>query len=155
MGRRPKGAPKDIPLGPNQLTEKQAHLLAWVYLEGYKELDRSEITWSPKAYLRKSPTKSEAATLSKRVNTLIEHGLLHRHGRTIEITSGGKNLLYIYALEKPDAARSKRLSIRLGLDETVQDLGAYSKVFLALTKYRGGESGLSAQEAQELTNLEC
>lgn len=141
---RPKGAP----FATTRLTPKQFDLLTWVYLAGYRDVGNSQITWSPQAYIGRSPSRSESATLSKRVSTLVDHELLSRWGRDLKLTNEGTRLLRLYVLENPDEPGNRILSIRLNLDEDIQTLGAYSKVQKALRDYQT-DMKLSQEEANK------
>jgi hypothetical protein len=141
--------PEAAPVGITRLTPKQFDLLAWVYRKGYKGIgQRSPIVWSPKTYMGRSLSRSEAATLSKRVKTLVEHGLLTMHGRELNITDDGINRLRIYALEHPNKKGVSALLIRLDLDDILQVLGAYSKVIRAFKDYRNA-MGLTEEEVDK------
>lgn len=107
MGRRRKGVPKDLPLGITRLTINQYtllfHILVHTYMgpgDGKLRVWREyPVTWSPKAVLGKSPTKNEAAGLSRRLSVLVKHGLVEKRGRMVNVTTYGKTMLRSYALE--------------------------------------------------------
>lgn len=109
MARPRKGTPKGIPPDLSELTDKQADLMAWVYEASGGE----KVVWSAKAYLGRSPTRSEAATLSGRLKSLVGHGVLSRTGRDIEVTSVGRMFLYTYVMKNRSTWRMEKLSIRL------------------------------------------
>lgn len=117
MGRPPKSL-EGIPPSLEKLTDKQAELLAWVYWEGIG----GTTLWSAKAYLGRSPTKSEAATLSKRVASLVEQGALLRNGRYIKLTQEGWVLLYNYASGNQDNPAFKALPIAMELERIGEEL---------------------------------
>ena len=140
MGRRPKGLPKDISLGINRLTEKQGDLLAWVYHAGYIDASRSEVVWSAKAYLGRSPTQSEAATLTKRMQTLELHELVRRSERLVMLTEEGRWLLYAYAVEPPKNWAKQRLIASLERDKATRELEAYNDFLIATAQHCAGDS---------------
>lgn len=123
MGRPPK-ALKGIPPSIETLTDKQADLLAWIYWE---EIGGATL-WSTKAYLGRSPTKSEAATLSKRVASLVEQGVLFRNGRYIKLTQEGWVLLYNYASGNQDNPAFKALPIAMELERISEELDSFSDI---------------------------
>lgn len=136
MGRPPKNAPKDAPLVLDQLTEKQADLLGWVYDKGEKNEWVSTITWSAKAYLDRSPSNSEAATLSKRVNTLVDYGLLKRQERVLELTETGTAELYRYAQKNSKSLRFRILALRLEVEKTAQEVRVLSTLNLLVRRHQ-------------------
>ena len=107
MGRRPKNAPKDVPLGPpKKLTQKQFELLAHILIKSWGAPQEHKLTqkdrpvvWSGKAFLERSATKAEAATLSRRLTTLEHHGLVDKSGRYVRVTDDGKKLLRVHLRE--------------------------------------------------------
>lgn len=144
MGRPRKGTPKDIPPDLSELTDKQADLLAWIY-----EADESrKITWSAKAYLGRSPTRSEAATLSGRIKSLVGHGALARTGRAVELTPNGRMLLYAYAMKNRNTMRMEKLSIRLESHRIKEDIEILLDVQLISFRHLGpGDETMALVEA--------
>ena len=154
MGRRPKSAPKGAPLANFGLTQRQFELLAWVYVSGYRTSADSHITWSPKAFLKRSPTKTEAAVLSRRVKGLEERGLLTRQGRELAITDAGKVELAIYSAERPDELAHQTLLARLDFDNAVYGLGFSGQLRPTLIAVYRDELGLDHNDAiDEATRL--
>lgn len=144
MGRRPKGLAKNIPVSLNGVTDKQADLLMWVYTAGYIDPDRSEVVWSAKEYLGRSPTGSEAATLTKRLQTLVGYDLVERRGRTLLLSEEGRWALYSYAIGSPKSRKKQMLLARLERDKAARELRACSEFFLAAAHLRLGEDKLRA-----------
>lgn len=136
----PEGIASRQPL----LTQKQFDLLAWVYLKGYREVGHSQVTWSPRAYMGRSLGRSEAATLSKRVSTLVDQGSLNRWGKDLKLTDLGKRRLKAYVQQNLGSPQTDILSARLELDEEIVTLEAYGQVLKALRRYR--EKGELTQE---------
>jgi hypothetical protein len=97
--------PKGLPWSHNRLTEKQFNLLSYVFFKSCKPADTTKprqeepVIWSAKTFLGRSPTKAEAATLSRRVATLNNHGLLKKSGRMVTVTDYGKTMLRTHVLE--------------------------------------------------------
>lgn len=88
-----------------ELTPKQFELLAFVLWKSMfpkegvrRRLPRRPhpVIWSPKDFLGRSPTKSELATLSKRMTTLLGRNYLEKHGREIVVTSQGSSMMRAY-----------------------------------------------------------
>ncbi len=129
MGRPPK-ALKGIPPSLEKLTDNQADLLAWVYWTGLGDT----ITWSAKAYLNRAATKSEAATLSKRVRGLVDQGVLDRSGRDVKLTQEGWVLLYNYALRNQHNFRMRALPVAMELERSGQDLDSFSNILTTATR---------------------
>lgn len=141
--------PEGLPTGIKRLTPKQFHLLAWVYRKGYHDVGQhSPTVWSPKTYMGRSLGRSEAATLSKRLRTLLERGLLTLQGRELKITDSGIDQLRIYAFEHPHGKGVGALQVRLELDDLLQILEAYSKVISALRDFRNA-MGLTEEEVDK------
>lgn len=85
-----------------RLTRKQLSLLIHILLSQLAHSkDDEPIVWSPKRYLQRSPTKSESATLSKRLNNLVELGYVKRKGREVSVTSLGTKALLQAAKDDP------------------------------------------------------
>lgn len=79
---------------PDRLTSKQFDLLVHILFKSYeKQGNEHPVTWSPKAFLGRSPTKVEAAALSRRLSTLVDHGLLGKAGRLVITTPTAKTLI--------------------------------------------------------------
>jgi hypothetical protein len=133
MGRPPKGIPKGIPSALEKLTDRQAEILVWVFQLGLGE----PVLWSPKAYLGRSPTQSEAATLSSRVKSLVEQGALSRVGRDIGLTSNGRALLYAYTMKNRDKPGLQAVSLRLEAERIKEDLAAVTGVKAASFRHLG------------------
>lgn len=133
MGRPPKGIPKGIPLALEKLTDRQADILVWVFQLGKGEA----VLWSAKAYLGRSPTQSEAATLSSRVKNLVEQGVLSRVGRDIELTPNGRALLYTYTMKNRDKPGLEAVSLLLEAHRIKEDLAAVSGVKAASFRHLG------------------
>lgn len=123
MGRPPK-ALEGIPPTLEKLTDKQAELLAWIYRAGLG----GPALWSAKTYLGRSPTRSEAATLSKRVTGLVEQGALERYGRYLKLTQEGWVLLYNYATGDQDSPALKVLAIAMELERIADDLDSFADI---------------------------
>ena len=147
MGRRPKNAPKDVPLGPpKKLTQKQFELLAhilsksWEVLQGHELMQRDRpVVWSPKAFLRRSATKSEAATLSVRVTALEGHGLISKSGRYVRATDDGKKLLRAYLREHEQANKDfKAVKLTLELEESAERHAAICLTIETACRYGRG-----------------
>lgn len=151
MGRRPKNAPKGAPLGKTGLTEKQFELLAWIYVAGYRSAADSHMTWSPKAFLKRSPTKTEAAVLSRRAKGLVDRGLLMHRGRELSITDAGKIELAVYAAERPDELLHETLLARIEFDNAVFGLGSSNQLRPTLIAVYRDELGLDHDDAVNAT----
>lgn len=132
-----------------KLTEKQFDLLVWVYVAGYRTAADIHITWSPKAFLKRSPTKAEAATLSKRMKTLVERGLLTHHKRELSITDTGKLLLASYASDLVGHPVYDGLLARIEFDNAVFGLGLSTQLMPTLITVYRDELGLEHSEAVE------
>lgn len=150
MGRRPKDMSKSAPLDRyTPLSKNQFHLLAWVYIRGYRTAADSYITWSPKAFLGRSPTKTEAATLSRRAKGLVERGLLTRHGRELFVSDMGKQELAYYALVRSGDPQYDMLLARLNFETAAFDLGIFNSLHPTLTAVYRDELGLEHEAALE------
>jgi hypothetical protein len=136
-----------MPLGKPSVTEKQFELLAWVYVAGYRSAADSHITWSPKALLKRSPTKTEAAVLSRRVKGLVDRGLLIRHGRELAITDTGKAELAIYSADRQDELLHQTLLARLDFDDAVYGLGFSQQLRPALIAVYRDELDIEHEDA--------
>lgn len=139
MGRRPKRFSESASLGPDGLTENQGKLLAWVYTAGYKDVARSEVIWSAKDYLGRSPTGSEAATLTKRMQRLVDYELVDRNGRLVSLRDEGRRMLYSYAAAHPQSWEKQVLLACLERDKASRELEAYSDFFMAAVRHCAGD----------------
>ncbi len=144
MKRKQSGT---IKASPERLTPKQVDLLAHLMIRSYSSPgsggtkggppdNQQPITWSPKAYLGRSPTKSESASLSRRLSTLVERGLVSQRGRRVIPTEYGKSLLQEYVLNNEPQGGFHTLRLFLDLDESNENMKAITKA-MNLAKERG------------------
>ena len=109
----------------HRLTSAQMNLMIYILLGNY---DNSEgehpFIWSPKAYLGRSPSKIEAATLSRRLAVLVSHNLLEKSGREVSVTDDGRALIHAYAEENKCDVSLVKVGLVLELNETWRNLEA-------------------------------
>jgi hypothetical protein len=109
----------------HRLTSAQMNLMIYTLLGSY---DNSEgerpFIWSPKAYLGRSPNKTEAATLSRRLAVLVDHGLLQKSGREISMTDDGRALIHAHAEKHKHDENLLKVRLVLELNETWKNLEA-------------------------------
>lgn len=142
MARLPKTAPKSksTRFRLSELTEKQGRLLAWVYWTGQGK----SVVWSAKAYLERSPTKSEAATLSKRVKSLVDYDVLSRSGRDVTLTPVGRKLLYEWAANKHDLPIFEGITLLLEINELMDEFDAVFNILVAGIRHLEDEDEANA-----------
>lgn len=92
--------------------------------------------------------RSEGATLSKRVSTLIGYGLLSRWGRDLELTEDGRDRLYEYARKNSSELDMDVVLFELDLEEDVATLGIWSKLKKAFARFVD-EGDLSREEQEK------
>lgn len=146
MGRPPK-ALEGIPPALEKLTDKQAELLAWIYWKGLGE----PVLWSAKSYLNRSPTRSEAATLSKRITSLVRQNALERNVRYVKLTQGGWVLLYNYASDNQGDSALAALRIAMELERNNEGLNSFSDI--GTTALRCLNTGIITQSEFEALRL--
>lgn len=109
----------------HRLTSAQMDLMIYILLSSY---DNSEgerpLIWSPKAYLGRSPTKTEAPTLSRRVSALVDHGLIKRSGREVSVTVSGRDLIRAYTVKRRHDKNLLKVRLVLELNEIWKNLEA-------------------------------
>lgn len=109
----------------HRLTSAQMNLMIYTLLGSYENSEGERpFVWSPKAYLERSPTKSEAAILSRRLAVLVDHGLLEKTGREISVTDEGRALIHAYAGENKYDRNLLKVRLVLELNETWKNLEA-------------------------------
>lgn len=155
MGRRPKDAPRDVPLAITRLTLKQYLLMFEILVRTYvhpgdgklRLWQEYPILWSPKALRGRTLTKNEAAATSRRLSSLVAHGLVEKRGRLVKITHYGKVMMRAYALEHENDSEGGYI-LRLGrmiIDrhEAANNLQAIQKV-MDIARTRGRSNLLTA-----------
>jgi hypothetical protein len=109
----------------HRLTPAQMDLMIYILLSSYENLEGERpIIWSPKAYLRRSPTKTEAATLSRRVSALVDRSLIKRSGREVSVTDSGRELIRAYTVKRRHDKHLLKVRLVLELNETGRNLEA-------------------------------
>lgn len=117
--------PRGTPGTGHRITSAQMDLMIYILLSSYENLEGERpVVWSPKAYLKRSPTKSEAAALSRRVSTLAYHGLIKRSEREVSITDYGKALIRAYTVERNYDKNLSSVKLVLELNETWKSIEA-------------------------------
>lgn len=96
----PYKPPEDMPAERGHLTENQFVLLGHVFLMGEKNGDTVPFVWSPKNFMGRPLTRTEASTVSTRLKTLIQRGFIKRYGRELSITDQGEHALRVHAMKK-------------------------------------------------------
>jgi hypothetical protein len=102
------------------LTNNQLDLLTWIYREGYKNEDLSQVVWSARAYLGRPPTRSETSTLSKRIRALEEYDFIERDGRMLRLKNSASSVILEYVKKKPDDPEARLSAARLEWDRAQQ-----------------------------------
>jgi hypothetical protein len=102
------------------------------------------VIWSTKAYLGRSPTKSEAVTLSKRVKNLVDSRVLSRSGRDIKLTPIGRRLLYEWTIGKQDIPLFEGITLLLELNELMDEATAVFNVLFAGCRHLEDEAEANA-----------
>ena len=118
---------------PDQLTPKQFELLSYVLIKSFERQGGGEtkarfateahrVTWSPNAFLGRSPTKVEASALSRQLSKLVKGGLLDKNERFVTLTNNGKRALREHALKHENRGlfRTVRLFIELATNSEHQ-----------------------------------
>lgn len=113
----------------HRITSAQMDLMIYILLSSYDSSEGERpFVWSPKAYLGRSPTKTEAATLSRRMATLTQHGLIKKSGREASVTDYGKALIRIHTVKLDYDEALLKVRLVLDLNESLKNLEALKLV---------------------------
>jgi len=145
--------PKSETSKERRLTSAQMNLMIYTLLGNYDNSERERpFIWSPKAYLGRSPNKTEAAILSRRLAVLVDHGLLDKSGREISVTDDGRDLIHTYAEEHKRDKNLLKVRLVLELNETWKNLEAL-KVARDVARKRAKRDLVRRDERGPLDNL--